>query len=119
MLLSKRMQRLGDQAADTLVVRTEHVAAPNEIEIPPDVEPLSLSREQLQRFGDRELRLVRSALRRLRDTSAADPALAAEVARALASRLELDDAALHDAALDPRRFLQRALLTAQRRNSPL
>ena len=97
-----------DASTDMRRAQTERPADPV---LPPGLEPLALSREQLARFGTRELTLVRGALRRFEapDTGGRIE-LIEEVARALKTRLELPEEELRD----PLRLLQRALLTAQR-----
>jgi uncharacterized RDD family membrane protein YckC len=112
MLTSKYGQRLGDHAAGTLVIRTDRVAAPEALVLPPDLEPLALSREQLAVLGARELTLVRGTLRRLHETQDAQRrALLRQVANTLAARLGVE---LSDSE-KPERFLQQVLLTAQRK----
>jgi uncharacterized RDD family membrane protein YckC len=110
MLVSDHGQRLGDHAAGTLVIRTDRVEQPPKIELPPALEPLPLSREQLERLGPQELHLARATLRR-NQGAAADPELLDDVARSLAKRLGLDADELHD----PLRLLQRIVLTGERR----
>jgi uncharacterized RDD family membrane protein YckC len=111
MLVSERGQRLGDHAAGTLVIRTDRVERPVEPALPPDLEPLALSREQIARLGARELALVRGALRRFEAAGGGGRyELLEQVAQALATRLDLPEQELRD----PLRLLQRALVTAQR-----
>lgn len=112
MIMSKRGQRLGDHAAGTLVIRTDRVERPTDPDVPEGLEPLALSREQLARLGARELTLVRSTLRRFTGSANPRSELLQQVATALAARLQLPPEELSD----PLRFLQRALLTAQRAN---
>jgi uncharacterized RDD family membrane protein YckC len=109
MVVSQRSQRLGDHAAGTLVIRTDRLERPEDVQLPPGIEPLPLSREQLARLGVRELTLIRSALRRF-DRNQRSPAIE-QAARALAVRLALPPEEL----ADPLRLLQRALLSAQRK----
>jgi len=109
MVVSQRSQRLGDHAAGTLVIRTDRVERPEDVQLPPGIEPLPLSREQMARLGVRELTLIRSALRR-HERNYRTPAID-QAARALAARLALPPEELHD----PLRLLQRALLSAQRK----
>jgi uncharacterized RDD family membrane protein YckC len=109
MVVSPRCQRLGDHAAGTLVIRTDRIERPEDVQLPPGIEPLALSREQLARIGVRELTLIRSTLRRV-DRNQRSPAID-QAARALAARLALPPEEL----ADPLRLLQRALLSAQRK----
>jgi uncharacterized RDD family membrane protein YckC len=110
-ITSRYGQRLGDHAAGTLVIRTDKVARPPELAMPANLEPLSLSREQLQKLGAPELALARGTLRRLETASAEQrTALVADAARALSARLGLDDSVEPDAL----RLLQRILLSAER-----
>lgn len=110
MIMSERGQRIGDHAAGTLVIRTDRVERPQELALPDDLEPLALSREQLARLGVRELSLARNTLRRFEATAEPRYELLQQAAEALVRRLELPPEHLHD----PRRLLQRVLVTATR-----
>ena len=114
MIGSRHGQRLGDHAAGTIVIRTDKIHAPASLSLPPDLEPLALSREQLSRLGERELTLIRSTLRRLHGAEAANAqtdALLKQIANVLAERLGIDPSEAHP----PERLLQRVLATAQRK----
>ena len=111
-ITSRYGQRLGDHAAGTLVIRTDKVARPAQLSLPSNLEPLPLSREQLQRLGPPELALARGTLRRLETAHGEQAAdLLRDVSHALSTRLALDP----NAEPDPLRLLQRVLLTAERR----
>jgi uncharacterized RDD family membrane protein YckC len=110
-ITSRYGQRLGDHAAGTLVIRTDKIARPPELTLPSHLEPLPLSREQLHRLGPPELALARGTLRRLETASAEQrAALLPEVARALITRLGLDESVEPDSL----RLLQRVLMAAER-----
>jgi uncharacterized RDD family membrane protein YckC len=114
MIGSRYGQRLGDHAAGTIVIRTDKIEAPAPLDLPADIEPLALSREQLSRIGERELTLIRSTLRRIHGAEAANmqnAALLEQIAHVLVERLGLD---LEEAS-SPERLLQRVLVTAQRK----
>ncbi len=110
MLISSRGQRLGDLVAGTLVVRLDVPERALQLSLPADLLPLALSREQLQKLGDRERALVRGALRRADSVQAerAD-ALLRTAASALCSSLDLDPSL----AADPKLLLRRLWLTIQ------
>lgn len=121
MVVSARGQRLGDHAAGTLVVRTDRGERAAAVELPAHVQPLALSRAQLQRLGQRELQLARSTLRRAasldRDaTDEPDTAsrglLLERSARALARALGTGEQGL----AEPELFLQRVVRTGERRS---
>ena len=111
MLISSHGQRLGDLAAGTIVVRLDASERATHVSLPPDVAPLSLSRQQLEKLGSRERALVRGTLRRAQGMHGARrAALLRASVQALCSSLELD-AAL---AGDPELLLHRLWLTIQR-----
>lgn len=114
MIGSRYGQRLGDHAAGTIVIRTDKIEAPAPLELPTDLEPLALSREQLTRLGERELTLIRSTLRRVRGAAAANTQneeLLEQIAHVLVKRLDIDPSE----GAHPERLLQRVLVTAQRK----
>jgi uncharacterized RDD family membrane protein YckC len=112
MLISRHGQRLGDQAAGTLVIRTDRVQEPEPLSMPQDLEPLALSREQLARLGASELQLARGALRRYEGAPNAQRLeLLRTIADTLATRLGAASADTQEA----QRFLQRVVLTAERK----
>lgn len=114
MIGSRYGQRLGDHAAGTIVIRTDKIAAPAALDLPADLEPLALSREQLARLGERELTLIRSTLRRANSHDGVDiPSheLVEQIARVIVERLGIDATEAHR----PERLLQRVLVTAQRK----
>jgi uncharacterized RDD family membrane protein YckC len=114
MIGSRYGQRLGDHAAGTIVIRTDKIAAPAALNLPADLEPLALSREQLSRLGERELTLIRSTLRRANSADGADlPSheLMQQIARVVVERLGIDPGETQR----PERLLQRVLVTAQRK----
>lgn len=79
-----------------------------------DLEPPALSREQLSRLGERELKLIRSTLRRVHGASAVNTQNAAflkQIAHVLVQRLGIDPSEERP----PERLLQRVLVTAQRK----
>jgi uncharacterized RDD family membrane protein YckC len=112
MVASEYGQRLGDQAAGTLVIRTDRVERAPDLVLPNALEPLALSREQLSKLGAPELALVRGTLRQL-DRADGGPRseLIREAAVALSTRLGLDPTL----EPDPVKLLQRLLLTVERR----
>jgi uncharacterized RDD family membrane protein YckC len=114
MIGSRYGQRLGDHAAGTIVIRTDKIEAPAPLDLPADLEPLALSREQLTRLGERELTLIRSTLRRVHSAEAANTqkdALLKHIAHVLVERLGIDPSETNP----PERLLQRVLVTAQRK----
>ena len=114
MIGSRYGQRLGDHAAGTIVIRTDKIQAPAPLDLPADLEPLALSREQLARLGERELTLIRSTLRRVHGAEAANTqntALLEQIAHVLVDRLGIDASETDS----PERLLQRVLVTAQRK----
>jgi uncharacterized RDD family membrane protein YckC len=114
MLISLRSQRLGDLAAGTLVVRLDKPERAVALSIPPDLSPLPLSREQLQRLGDRERTLVRNSLRRAGTLQGERRlALLATAASALSRSLQLEP----EASQDPELFLRRLWLAMQQSRS--
>ena len=110
MVMSRHYQRLGDHAGGTIVIRTDRVERPEAPEFPRDIEPLPLSREQMARLGEREILLARGALRRFDTAPDAPYEVLAQAAAAIATRLSLPSEEMQN----PRRLLQRVLLTAQR-----
>jgi len=110
MLLSARGQRLGDLAAGTLVVRLDKPERALALSIPPGLAPLPLSREQLQKLGERERTLVRSSLRRASSLHGERRSLVLRTAaQALCGSLQLDPALTGD----PELFLRRLWLTLE------
>jgi uncharacterized RDD family membrane protein YckC len=110
MVTTARGQRLGDYVANTLVIRIDRIAMPEHLELPPNLEPLRLSREQMSRLGDAELTLARSTLRRLKVTPGErGRSLVARAADVLAVRLRVEQPSPQEAE----RFLQQVLVTAQ------
>lgn len=114
LVISKRTQRLGDQVAGTLVIRTERVQLEPELEIPVDVPPLALSRAQLARLTHRELHLARSTLRRLGESEKGRGPLLNQVALSLVKALGLEPSDHPNAKL----FLQQLIRTAPSRTAP-
>lgn len=139
MVMSPQGQRLGDHAAGTWVVRAEPRERASELELPADVQPLALSRDQLSRLGPRQLHLARSTLRRVHQRmdrgpqalqwprqirrrrgrgphpTAADQRLLEEVARSLAQSLALGTEEADQS--NPLLFIQRVICTGQRKHS--
>lgn len=97
MLISPRVQRLGDLVAGTLVIREreDHVTdVISEIVLAPDVEAgFRLTREELSLIGEVERRLIRRTLRRAESlpNRAARPILE-RAARAISQRIGRSDA---------------------------
>jgi uncharacterized RDD family membrane protein YckC len=110
MLISQRGQRLGDLAAGTLVVRLDKTERAQPLSIPPGLSALPLSREQLQKLGDRERTLVRNSLRRASAlTGERRQLLLSTAAKALSTSLELDP----ELSREPELFLRRLWVTMQ------
>lgn len=108
-VLSDRNQRLGDHAAGTIVIRSGDVPPARRVEIADSVQPIPLTRMQLERLGTAELELARGALRRSQRTPPQRARAALdEAARILRERLEIAD----DLTDDSRRFLERVVATA-------
>jgi len=117
MMLSERWQRLGDLAAGTVVIRTDRLEPAADLDGATSVPPLSLSREQLARLGERELALARGTLRRLeRVEGERAEALLHETVTALRKRLgiEADEVDSDDDALFLRRVISSARSEARR-----
>lgn len=109
-LISERRQRLGDVAAGTLVVRLDKPERAESLNLPSDLTPLPLSREQLAKLGERELTLVRSSLRRAGSLSGPRrEAVLQTAASALIGSLQLDPALRSD----PELLLRRLWLSMQ------
>jgi uncharacterized RDD family membrane protein YckC len=90
MLVSKQTQRLGDVAAGTVVIRFDRprAAAPLADGEDDDAPHFPFTREQLERVGPVERRLLRQTLRRIQGLPVAEAqALATRSARALADRI--------------------------------
>jgi uncharacterized RDD family membrane protein YckC len=110
-VLSSKGRRLGDHAAGTFVVRTDRVLRAAPITLEDDLEPLPLSRSQLECLGVTELSLARGTLRRIADVSPERrQALLLEAVTTLRRRLGLDESD----AEEPVRFLKRVVITAER-----
>ena len=110
MVISPRGQRLGDLAAGTLVVRLDKPMRAAALSMPPGLTALPLSREQLQKLGDRERALVRSTLRRASTLQGERRRAALRLAAdALCTTLQLDP----EQAADPELFLRRLWLAMQ------
>jgi uncharacterized RDD family membrane protein YckC len=117
MLISPRVQRLGDLVADTIVIREreDHVSdVMSEIVLAPDIEAgFRLTREELSLIGEVERRLIRRTLRRAESLSnrAARPILE-RATRAISQRIGRSDPII--ASSQQRDFLV-ALLQASER----
>jgi len=110
-VLSSKGQRLGDHAAGTFVIRTDRVRPAAPIALEDDLEPLPLSRKQLEGLGVAELSLARGTLRRIAEVSSERrQALLLEATTTLRRRLGLDESD----AEEPARFLKRVVITAER-----
>ena len=110
-VLSSGGQRLGDHAADTFVIRTDRVQPAPPVDFGGGLQPLALSRSQLENLGVPELSLARGTLRRLDRTSGERrQALIQEAVSALRQRLGLEE----DSPEDPVRFLKQVVITAER-----
>jgi uncharacterized RDD family membrane protein YckC len=111
MLISSHGQRLGDLAAGTFVVRLDAPERAVHLSMPPDLAPLALSRQQLEKLGSRERALVRGTLRRAQGMQGERrEALLRTAAQALCSSLELEPSL----AEDPELLLRRLWLTIER-----
>lgn len=110
-VLSPRSERLGDHVAGTIVLRLDRPEAAAEIDTGPDSPALALTREQLARIGARELRLIRSTLRRVDELpDERGEELLREVAGAIRARLDIAESSGQDA----RAFLREVLGLAER-----
>ncbi len=111
MVMSPRGQRLGDLAAGTLVVRLDTPERALSQPFAGDMTPLPLLREQVERLGDTERTLIRTALRRAESLEGARRhTVLRTAADALVASLSLDP----ELAQDPEVFLRRLWATARR-----
>lgn len=111
MVLSPSGERLGDHVAGTIVIRLDRPQSAIEIVPGGDIPILSLTRAQQAKLGEREMRLIRAALRRAESmpTDRAD-AMLAEVSETLCARLELHETP----RVDQLKFLRSLLAAAER-----
>jgi hypothetical protein len=113
MILSPSVERLGDHAAGTIVIRLDRPVAAEQIELPADAAPLALTRRQVAQLGPREFALIRGTIRRAEELPVdRRDELLLEVSETLRKRLELNELPTND-----RMMFLRELLGAVERHS--
>jgi uncharacterized RDD family membrane protein YckC len=113
MILSPSVERLGDHAAGTIVIRIDRPAAVEQIEVPPDATALPLTRGQVAQLGARELAPIRGTIRRAAELPAERrDQLLIEVSETMLRRLGLGELPTSD-----RMTFLRELLDAAERHS--